>query len=262
VIANFLLAIFLSCCSSLGTTAGAHRLWTHRAYKAKLPVRILLMIFFTMGMHRTLITWCRDHRVHHKYSDTAADPHNTQRGFFFSHIGWIFMPKSPELKEAEKKIDLSDLFADPVVKFQYKYYNILVVIFGAVIPMFIPMYFWNETLLNSHLIAGGFRQFWYSHVTWSINSVNHFYGYRNYDKTIKPTQNIFTSIFSLGEGWHNFHHVFPFDYKCDEFGGISRYFLNNTTAFIDLCAKVGLVSDRKTATPEMIQSRIESKGGN
>ena len=70
--------------AGLGVTAGAHRLWSHKSYKAKLPLRIFLMILQTVAGQNCLYIWCRDHRVHHKYSETDADPHNTNRGFFFA----------------------------------------------------------------------------------------------------------------------------------------------------------------------------------
>jgi stearoyl-CoA desaturase (delta-9 desaturase) len=86
------------------------------------------------------------------------------------------------------------------------------------------------------------------------------YGDRPYDKTIKPTQSSIVSILANGEGAHNYHHSFPWDYKSEEFSGYSRYFINNTTAFIDLCAKLGLASDFKTASKEVIRERIKRKG--
>lgn len=104
----------------LGITAGAHRLWAHRAYKARLPLRILLTFFNTVAFEDCAIHWARDHRVHHKYSETDADPHNATRGFFFSHVGWLLCKKHPEVISKGKKIDLSDLENDPVLDFQRK----------------------------------------------------------------------------------------------------------------------------------------------
>lgn len=66
------------------------------------------------------LDWARDHRMHHKYSETDADPHNATRGFFFSHIGWLLVRKHPDLKEKGKGLDLSDLYADPILRFQKK----------------------------------------------------------------------------------------------------------------------------------------------
>ncbi|GBP32239.1 Acyl-CoA Delta(11) desaturase [Eumeta japonica] len=76
--------------SGLGITAGAHRLWTHRSYKAKLPLRLILLVLNSLACQNSIIDWVRKHRLHHKYSDTDADPHNASRGFFFSHVGWLW----------------------------------------------------------------------------------------------------------------------------------------------------------------------------
>ena len=107
--------------SGLGIAGGAHRLWCHRSYKAKLPMRIMLMFFQTLAHQNSIYEWVRDHRVHHKFTDTDADPHNSRRGFFFSHVGWLMIKKHPDVKLKGKTIDMSDLEADPVVMFQKKY---------------------------------------------------------------------------------------------------------------------------------------------
>lgn len=102
----------------MGITAGAHRLWAHRTYEAKLPLRILLMIMQTTALQNDIHEWTRDHRVHHKFTETDADPHNAKRGFFFSHIGWLMVRKHKDVLIKGKTVDLSDLEADPVVMFQ------------------------------------------------------------------------------------------------------------------------------------------------
>lgn len=113
-------ALVLYLVSGLGITAGAHRLWAHRSYKARFPLRVLLTIFNTIAFQDCAIHWARDHRVHHKYSETDADPHNATRGFFFSHVGWLLCKKHPEVIAKGKKLDISDLVADPVLHFQRK----------------------------------------------------------------------------------------------------------------------------------------------
>jgi stearoyl-CoA desaturase (Delta-9 desaturase) len=243
----------------IGATAGAHRYWTHKAFKAKTSLRISLMFCQLINYQRSLKTWVRDHKIHHKYSDTVKDPHNPQRGFFFAHVGWIFMPKSPELLQEEKKIDISDLENDSVVMFQYKYYELLVLI-AIALSTLIPMFFWNETFHHAYFVVTSFRLLLSLHITWSINSFNHLYGYKPYDSTIKPSQNALVSFLSHGEGGHNFHHVFPFDYRSDELRGFGSYFVNSTTAFIELCARLGLAYDLKFASPELIKRQKLSKG--
>lgn len=106
---------------AFGITGGAHRLWAHKSYKAKLPLRIILMVLQTLAFQNSIYEWVRDHRVHHKYTDTNADPHNSKRGFFFSHMGWLLCRKHSDVKNKGATIDMSDLEADPVVMFQDRF---------------------------------------------------------------------------------------------------------------------------------------------
>ncbi|XP_076239714.1 acyl-CoA Delta-9 desaturase-like [Calliopsis andreniformis] len=242
--------------SGLGITAGVHRLWAHRAYKAKLPLRIFLMILQTMAFQKSIYVWTREHRVHHKYTDTDADPHNATRGFFFSHMGWLMVRKHPDVIKKGANIDMTDLLQDPVVMWQKKYYPILMPLVCFIIPTWIPMYFWNESLLCAWF-ATVFRYVYYLHVTWLVNSVAHTWGMKPYDKTIGPTENRFVSLFAIGEGWHNYHHVFPYDYKTAELG---NYRLNLTTAFLDFCARLGLAYDLKVVPEDVVRKRATRTG--
>jgi stearoyl-CoA desaturase (delta-9 desaturase) len=106
--------------AGFGTTVGAHRLFTHRTFKANQKLKVLMVILQTMAGQEPVIHWARDHRVHHKFTDTNADPYNSRRGFFFSHIGWLMCRKHPDVIEQGKKIDMSDLEDDPVIQFQKK----------------------------------------------------------------------------------------------------------------------------------------------
>lgn len=119
--ATIMFATAVGMTSGLGVTVGAHRLWSHRSYKAKLPLRIFLMIMQTTAGQNSLYEWCRDHRVHHKFSETDADPHNAKRGFFFSHMGWLMVKKHPDVLIRGASVPMSDLLEDPVVRFQQKY---------------------------------------------------------------------------------------------------------------------------------------------
>lgn len=103
-----------------GVTAGAHRYWCHKAYKANLPLQIILMLCFVSSGQNTIYDWVRDHRIHHKYSETDADPHNAKRGFFFSHVGWLMMKKHPQVFKKGRSVYMDDIAKDPVVQFQEK----------------------------------------------------------------------------------------------------------------------------------------------
>ncbi|XKL62343.1 hypothetical protein PGB90_002176 [Kerria lacca] len=250
-------AFLLFQAAGLGITAGAHRLWAHRAYKAKWPLRLILIVFNTIAFQNHAFEWSRDHRVHHKYTETNADPHNARRGFFFSHVGWLLCRKHPDVIEKGKGIDLSDLKADPIVMFQKKYYLIMMPLFCFILPTLVPMIFWSESFKCSFFVATLFRYAFTLNTTWLVNSAAHMWGNRPYDKYIHPSENKTVSILALGEGWHNYHHVFPWDYKTAELGDYST---NTTTAFIDFFAKIGWAYDLKTVSEDMIKKRVERTG--
>ena len=309
-----LLAVFLlpawalGALSGLGITAGAHRLWSHRSYKAKLPLRIFLMICQSIAGQNSLYVWCRDHRAHHKFCETDADPHNTKRGFFFayvtvhfllslslfllhltfrlhascismmppplllspvhslmrlplfflfstdfysstsffvsrSHVGWLMHKKHPAVISAAKKLNFNDLLDDPVVRFQSDHYNLLYLLFALLIPCGIPVIFWGERPLVSFFFCYISRYVTSLHCTWFVNSTAHMFGNRPYDETIEPRENVFVSYGALGEGYHNYHHTYPSDYRTAEDGKL----LNLTKLFIDTMARFHLASELKVA---------------
>ncbi|XP_031334530.1 acyl-CoA Delta(11) desaturase-like [Photinus pyralis] len=254
---TFFWATLIGLISGQGITAGAHRLWAHRTYKARLMLRITLMIAQTLALQTYIYEWVRDHRAHHKFTETDADPHNSNRGFFFSHIGWLMVKRHSEVKRKGKTIDMSDLEADPVVRFQRKYYIILVTVLCLFIPTFVPWYFWNEDIWVSWFTTTMFRLCVSLHITFMINSVAHIWGTKPYDKTSGAVENVPLAFLAHGEGWHNYHHVFPWDYKTGELGG---YRLNTTTMLIDFFAKIGWAYDLKTVSIETIEKRAQRTG--
>ncbi|KAI5631260.1 fatty acid desaturase domain-containing protein [Phthorimaea operculella] len=239
-----------------GITIGAHRLYTHKSFKAVPFLRAVLILMQTTAGQNSIFTWCRDHRLHHRYSDTDADPHNSKRGFFFSHIGWLMTKKHPHVIELGKRIDMSDLQADWMVMFQKKYFLYLYFILGILIPIWIPVHFFGETWVNSFLVCYAFRYVYQLNITWLVNSAAHIWGTRPYDKNLQPVETFFVSIFTLGEGWHNYHHAFPWDYKAAE---LSDRF-NLSSHFIKLYELIGLAYDLKTASPELVSKRIMRTG--
>ncbi|CAH1795722.1 unnamed protein product [Owenia fusiformis] len=253
---TWLFTIFLYTASAIGVTAGAHRLWAHRSYKAKLPMRIILTMMNSMALQNDIIEWARDHRVHHKYSETDADPHNARRGFFFSHIGWLLVRKHPDVKDKGKNIDLSDLYADPVLRFQRKYYVPSVLLMCFLIPTLVPHFLWGESLWYAFLIPGLLRLCATLNATWMVNSVAHMKGDKPYNKFINPVENIFVIFGAVGEGFHNYHHTFPHDYSTSEFG----WKFNLTTFFIDCFAKMGLATDRRKMPYNLVFRRALKTG--
>ncbi|KAF7481681.1 stearoyl-CoA desaturase [Marmota monax] len=242
--------------SGLGITAGAHRLWSHRTYKARLPLRLFLIIANTMAFQNDVYEWARDHRAHHKFSETDADPHNSRRGFFFSHVGWLLVRKHPAVKEKGATLNLSDLKAEKLVMFQRRYYKPAVLLICFILPTLVPWFYWGETFLNSLCVATFLRYAVVLNATWLVNSAAHLYGYRPYDKNINSRENILVSLGAVGEGFHNYHHTFPYDYSASEY----RWHINFTTFFIDCMAVLGLAYDRKKVSKTAVLARIKRTG--
>ncbi|CAH2245033.1 (11Z)-hexadec-11-enoyl-CoA conjugase [Pararge aegeria] len=243
--------------SGLGITAGVHRLWSHRAYRARMPLRILLALLFTITGQRDIYTWALDHRVHHKYTETVADPHDINRGFWFAHVGWLVLTPHPAVEDrriALRKTSL-DLLHDPVVKLQKKFFIPLFLLLNVILPVAIPMYFWQETLLNSFVVSFVTRFTITLNIAFCVNSFAHIWGNKPYDRFIRSVENKMVSLAALGEGWHNYHHVFPWDYRTSELGR-----LNVSTSFIDFFAKIGWAYDLKAATSLMIINKAKRSG--
>ncbi|XP_066304487.1 stearoyl-CoA desaturase 5-like [Branchiostoma lanceolatum] len=252
---TLLWVVFCYLVSAFGITAGVHRLWSHRSYKARLPLRIFLAIAQSMTFQTSIYEWCRDHRVHHKYSDTDADPYNAARGFFFAHVGWVFLRKHPDVKAKGKRIDMSDLLEDPVVRIQMKFYLPSAMLICFIIPSLMPL-LWNESMTNGFFICALLRLAFTQHCTWSVNSFAHMWGTRPYDKHINPAENVVVSLFAAGDGWHNYHHTFPFDYSTGEFG----WKFDLATVFVNFMAWLGLAYDMRKASPGVVRIRAARTG--
>lgn len=232
--------------SGFGITVGVHRLWSHRSFEACFFVRLILMLCNCIANQGSIYHWARDHRVHHKYSDTDADPHNVSRGFFFAHIGWLLLKKHPNVREAGRDMDFSDLKSDPVVMWQHSVDPWFSIYMCYVMPAQVASFFWNENFWNAFFVAGGLRYCYVKHCTFLVNSAAHIYGDHPYEPLSKPTENPIVSFFAIGEGWHNWHHKYPFDYAASEFGISSQ--INPSKLLIDLLANLGLAWGRKRGT--------------
>ena len=165
--------------------------------------------------------------------------------------------KHPLVREKGSQIDLSDLWADPIVRFQRRFYIPLILLFWGFIPTYVPVYFWGENL--GMMIFGNFFRYVASlHQAWLVNSAAHLYGFQFYDKSLEPRENYFVTYLSMGEGYHNYHHTFPYDYSASEHGWKECF--NIATAFIDFCAFLGLVTDRRIVSRKVVEARIARTG--
>merc|ERR1711991_1083905 len=194
-----------------------------------------------------------DRAVHHMKSETNGDPYNFNRGWIFAHIGWVMLRKHPDVIAAGKKLDFSDLKEDPIVMLQHKLYLPSVVLFCYALPTAVGWYFTNQ-IWASFFILGVFRHLFVLHCTWCVNSLAHAigHGYRPYNDKINPAENLLVSILALGEGWHNYHHQYPTDYRAAE-GTLWQFAFNPSTLVIDSLAAVGLVWDRRSTSRSIVE---------
>jgi stearoyl-CoA desaturase (Delta-9 desaturase) len=204
------LAVYIP--TGLGITVGFHRLFTHRSFKTGRVVRFVLAALGSAAIEGPVVAWVADHRKHHAFSDEEGDPHSPHvdhgglRGLFHAHVGWLFIHDQRALKSRYAP----DLLADPVVSFVNRTF-LWWVLAGFVAPFTIG-YLLGGTLvggLSSLLWGGLIRMLVLHHVTYSINSLCHVFGRRDFETGDESRNLAWLALPSFGESWHNNHHAFP-----------------------------------------------------
>jgi fatty-acid desaturase len=186
---------------SLGIGLSFHRQLTHLGFKSPVWLKRFLAVCGTLAVQGGPIAWVAGHRLHHAYSDREMDPHNSKRGFWWSHIGWIFR-RDPEMGKFESyRRYARDLAADPFIVFLDRQYVFLQVALGLL------LLWWGGW---SFVIWGIFVRLVFGwHCTWLVNSAAHMFGYQTYDSRDESRNCWWVALLSFGEGWHNNHHAFP-----------------------------------------------------
>ena len=191
--------------AGMGITIGYHRFFAHKSFKTYPLFEWLLMIFGSMALQNTILNWCSDHRRHHKKLDTKDDPYSITEGFLHAHIGWV-------VKKNDYKIDgVDDLKEKSSVKFQTKYYWSMALLLSFVIPFLIGLLFGRP--FGGFLWGGVLRVTLVHHFTFFINSLCHFIGKRPYQMNTSARDSWLMALFTFGEGYHNYHHKFQWDYR-------------------------------------------------
>ena len=223
-------------------TGGYHRLFAHRSYRASLPVRLFHLLFGAASVQNSALQWASDHRRHHAREGSVQDPYDIERGFFWAHIGWVLF------NEVDLEVSgVEDLQKDRWVRWQARHYLLLALVVGALVPMGIAA-LWGDAW-GGLLVAGFLRLVVQWHSTFSVNSFAHWVGSRPYSKTTTARDSFFVAIVSLGEGYHNFHHRFPADYR----NGLHPLAFDPTKWAVWSLARLGLVRDLKRTPPERIE---------
>ncbi|CAL1678284.1 unnamed protein product [Lasius platythorax] len=163
------------------------------------------------------------------------------------------MEKHPDVIRKGREIDMSDILADPIAMFGCKYFSIHTFVFTFLLPIMVPVYGWNKTWSRAFISQVLLRYVLGLNCSWSVNSVAHIWGSKPYNAYINSTDNRLVAFLAFGEGWHNYHHVFPWDYKAAELG---NYTLNFTTMFIDVFAKIGWAYDLKQPSEKLVRTVV------
>ncbi len=247
-----LFTIMIFACG-FSVTAGYHRLYAHRAYQARWPVQLFYLIFGAATFEGSVLEWCTDHRNHHRYSerDYDKDPYSIEKGFWHAHIGWLIRLDI----ESRDFSNVEDLKANGLVRWQDKYFVPLAFFMGLIFPTAIAALWGNA--LGGLIIAGFLRIVMVHHSTFFINSFCHIFGKRTYCKEKTAVDNWVLALLTFGEGYHNFHHRFPIDYR----NGVKFYHFDPTKWFIRGLSYVGLTTDLKRVSKEKIERTRQQAAG-
>ncbi|KAK4134421.1 hypothetical protein BT67DRAFT_318503 [Trichocladium antarcticum] len=224
--------------AGLGITAGYHRLWAHSSYKAALPLKIFLAAGGSAAVEGSARWWSSLHRSHHRYTDTEKDPYSVRKGLLYSHIGWMVMKQNPR---RIGRTDITDLNDDAVVVWQHRNYLMSVVTMGLVVPTLVCGLGWGD-FLGGFVYGGILRIFFIQQATFCVNSLAHWLGDQPFDDRNSPRDHVITALVTLGEGYHNFHHEFPSDFR----NAIKWWQYDPTKWFIWTMKQVGLAYNLKT----------------
>lgn len=231
---------FYLAATGLSITAGYHRLFAHRSYEASRAVKLFYLLFGAAACQNSALKWATDHRNHHRFVDKEGDPYNVRRGFLHAHIGWILC-KNPEKSENSFGTD-HDLRADPLVRWQNRFYLPLALSVGGGLPLLIG-YFLGDAL-GCFLLAGVTRTVIVHHSTFLINSFCHLIGKQTYSLGDSSRDSAFVAFLTYGEGFHNFHHRFQYDYR----NGVRWYHFDPTKWLIKTLEILRLAKDLRTAS--------------
>lgn len=235
---------------SFSVTAGYHRCFSHKAYASHPTLQAYYLLFGAMAHQNSALKWSADHRDHHRYVDKDWDPYSIRRGGLWAHVFWLFY-KEPE----ERSYDgVPDLAANRLIRWQYRWHNWIGILAGLGIPTLVGAFFGRPV---GGLLWGGFlRIVVIHHTTFLVNSVAHLYGTRPYTDENSARDNPLLAFITNGEGYHNFHHKFPSDFR----NGVRWYQWDPTKWLIATLHAVGLARDlRKTPGPVVEKSLLRVK---
>jgi len=223
-----------------------HRQYSHLGYKLNPWIEPLFLFLGTAALEGSVLTWAHDHRMHHRFLDTDDDPYTVNKGFWHAHILWIL--EKPKGYDFPKYVP--DLLKSKLLMFQHRHYLMLAFLSNCVI--FLVVGFLTGEYLGAFVLAWWGRLFVLHHLTWFINSLAHYWGERTYSKEQSAVDNYFLAFFTTGEGYHNYHHTFPADYR----NGIRWYHFDPNKWLIWTLSKLGLAHGLRRHTTYVIQRKL------
>ena len=233
-------------CSSMAITVGYHRLFAHATFKTSPLVKFFLLFFGATTFEQSALKWASQHRQHHQFTDTPQDPYNIRNGFWYAHVGWILF-----WKHRMNYNNVLDLKRSKLVMHQHRWYSLWSVGGGMVLPMLIGYAIGRP--LGAFVLVLCLRLVLVMHSAFFINSYAHLFGAKNYDGSVSARDHWLGAVLTNGEGYHNFHHKFPNDYR----NGIKWYHWDPTKWFICLLSIPGLASDLKRTPEYLIRAAAE-----
>lgn len=239
------LFLFFAIATGLSITLGYHRLFSHKAFQAKWPVRLATLVFGAAAFENHALAWVSDHRRHHKHTDHDDDPYDISKGFWYAHIGWILFKLDPE----PPWDNVNDLRKDRLVQWQMKYYLPIALSVGFIIPALLGWWYGGaQGALGAFLLAGVARVTAVQHMTFFINSLCHTVGSRPYSSRCSARDSWVMALFTFGEGYHNYHHEFQHDYR----NGVRWWQWDPTKWTIWTLEKFGLVHGLRRVGEERV----------
>ncbi|MDX6688387.1 MAG: hypothetical protein QOF86_4515 [Baekduia sp.] len=243
--------------TGLGITVGFHRMLTHRSFQTSKTVERIFAVLGSLAVQGSVIQWVSDHRKHHAHTDQDGDPHSphagfagggvlgTLRGLFHAHVGWILTEEGGEHRARYAK----DLVEDRGMKRISDNFHWLVLVSLTLPGLAGFLVTGRVTGALTGILWGGFvRIFLLHHVTWSINSICHFFGTRRFDVDDHSTNVFWLALPSFGESWHHNHHTFPRSAE----HGLKRWekAMDPSAVVIGVMERLGLVWNVVRITPE------------
>ncbi len=237
--------MFFACGFSI--SLGYHRLFSHLTFKAAWPIRLLTLVLGAGAFENSALMWASEHRRHHKHVDHDDDPYDISKGFFYAHIGWLLFKLKPE----PPYDNVADLLSDKLICWQHRNVQLIAVLVTIGPPSLLG-FLWNgwPGALGAFLIAGVARIVALQHCTFLINSACHSFGRQPYSTKCTARDSTWLAFFTFGEGYHNYHHEFQYDYR----NGVKPWNVDPTKWIIWTLSKLGLVRNLRRVSAGKISA--------